>query len=300
MPEMPKSSKTVAQPPSWYAVPLLFSLALLLACGLLPSDSSTSDSQPAANEPAKVAVTADPVELEYWSSIKDSTHGEDFASYLQRYPEGAFADLAQSRFDRLNSPSDETAILETPEIVTEISTTQPPTVDVGHTNPPNSGPAAGGPSAGGGRLSGGPPGRNNGDYRSQRENIARDAIFSSLRGFSDRRLHLAPNIPRFKLDNVASLHGLDSSRVILLFDDGAGGGGKTGFCLTDRRIYWRFIAGGDPLFLDYEEVRRVRADRTSFTVNGYEVPTSLASNPSLAAQRFADMIEEIRYQLEGR
>jgi len=35
--------------------------------------------------------------LEYWTSIKASTRVADFESYLQKFPNGEFADLAKSK-----------------------------------------------------------------------------------------------------------------------------------------------------------------------------------------------------------
>lgn len=39
-------------------------------------------------------------ELEFWQSIKDSTHAADYEAYLQAYPNGKFAPLAKSRAAR--------------------------------------------------------------------------------------------------------------------------------------------------------------------------------------------------------
>ncbi len=49
-------------------------------------------------------TTADPaaIELAYWESIKDSTNADDYKSYLKKYPNGQFADLAKRR--ALNPP----------------------------------------------------------------------------------------------------------------------------------------------------------------------------------------------------
>lgn len=227
----------------------------------------TAQGQPVAGQPAQDAPQAgksetDPVELEFWKSISDSEHTDDFWAYLERYPDGAFADLAKTRIERLSKAAG----------------------------------SSGGSSGSASNTTPPPPST----ARASRSSIVRSAIQRELRGYSDRRLHIAPDIPRFKLDNVAQLHGLDPRRVILLYDDGSGGGGKTGFCLTDRRIYWRLIAGEQNYFLDYEDISQVRAGRSSFTVNGYEVPTSLANNSTLAAERFADMVETISYEMRRR
>ncbi len=42
-------------------------------------------------------------ELEFWNSIKDSTHPEDYAAYLKAYPEGRFAPLAKARYERYSN-----------------------------------------------------------------------------------------------------------------------------------------------------------------------------------------------------
>jgi hypothetical protein len=48
-------------------------------------------------------------ELSFWKSIKISTNPEDFKSYLERYPDGAFVEDAGARMRGLealkNSPS---------------------------------------------------------------------------------------------------------------------------------------------------------------------------------------------------
>ncbi len=298
------------RPSQWFFVPLLFAIGLLLACNLL--SSSEEAAAPGASQAA--APTADPVELEYWSTIKESDHPEDFASYLERYPQGVFADLATTRLQRLEAGDDGAAddgavqgASTAPNAVPRDGANGAPPSATGAPSegapseaaPPGSSSALEGPPGGSGYSR--PPGGDfGGAYRDQRANTVRNAIYSALGGYSDRRLHLAPDIPRFKLDNVANLHGLDSSRVILLYDDGSSGGGKSGFCLTDRRIYWRFIAGDNPYYLDYEDIQRVRVDQTSFTVNDYPVPTALAADPAAAARRFADILEEIRYRLQGR
>ena len=63
---------------------------------------------------------------------------------------------------------------------------------------------------------------------------------------------------------------------------------------------WRLIAGDNPYFIDYEDISQVRAGRSDFTVNGYSIPTTLAGNSSLAAERFADLVESISYEMRRR
>jgi tetratricopeptide (TPR) repeat protein len=55
-------------------------------------------SNTASNVPGQIA-TVDPaaIELAYWDTIKTSNNPDDFKSYLDKYPDGQFAELAKSR-----------------------------------------------------------------------------------------------------------------------------------------------------------------------------------------------------------
>jgi hypothetical protein len=53
-------------------------------------------------------------ELAYWDSIKASTNVEDFNSYLKKYPNGQFADLAKNRIESLKSAPTKPALTVTP------------------------------------------------------------------------------------------------------------------------------------------------------------------------------------------
>ncbi len=55
-------------------------------------------SNTASSMPGNIA-TVDPaaIELSYWETIKNSNNPEDFKSYLAKYPDGQFAELAKSR-----------------------------------------------------------------------------------------------------------------------------------------------------------------------------------------------------------
>jgi tetratricopeptide (TPR) repeat protein len=55
-------------------------------------------SNTASNVPGQIA-TVDPaaIELAYWDTIKNSNNPNDFKSYLDKYPDGQFAELAKSR-----------------------------------------------------------------------------------------------------------------------------------------------------------------------------------------------------------
>jgi formylglycine-generating enzyme required for sulfatase activity len=48
-------------------------------------------------------------ELEFWESIKNSTHAEDYDAYLKAYPDGRFAPLAKSRAERYAKPGEPAA-----------------------------------------------------------------------------------------------------------------------------------------------------------------------------------------------
>jgi adenylate cyclase len=56
---------------------------------------------PAASEATDPDVLA--VELAFWDTVKDSDNPEMYAAYLERYPEGAFATLANVRLSELGT-----------------------------------------------------------------------------------------------------------------------------------------------------------------------------------------------------
>ena len=58
-----------------------------------PGDGAAA---PASHQPAAPADTS-AVEIAFWESIKNSTDSEDFESYLNRFPNGQFAELAERR-----------------------------------------------------------------------------------------------------------------------------------------------------------------------------------------------------------
>jgi len=60
----------------------------------------------AANVPGNIA-TVDPaaIELAYWDTIKNSNNPNDFKSYLDKYPDGQFAELAKMRSNASKSMS---------------------------------------------------------------------------------------------------------------------------------------------------------------------------------------------------
>ncbi len=58
-------------------------------------------------------------ELEFWKEIKDSDHPDDFAAFIDSFPEGRFSHLARRRLDKLNRSSGGSASGETDQ--TELS-----------------------------------------------------------------------------------------------------------------------------------------------------------------------------------
>jgi len=53
--------------------------------------------------PAPENATADTTELTFWDSVKDSDNPAMYTAYLEKYPNGSFASLAQARIEELAS-----------------------------------------------------------------------------------------------------------------------------------------------------------------------------------------------------
>ena len=62
----------------------------LMIAGILPKDGK------------------DMYEIEFWNSIKDSKHAEDYEAYLKAYPNGRFAPLAKVRIERYRKAAEPT------------------------------------------------------------------------------------------------------------------------------------------------------------------------------------------------
>jgi class 3 adenylate cyclase len=56
------------------------------------------------SKPPPLKADAQTVELMFWESIKDSQKPTDYEAYLQEYPEGSFATLAQARLTEFTDP----------------------------------------------------------------------------------------------------------------------------------------------------------------------------------------------------
>ncbi|MEO0467394.1 MAG: SUMF1/EgtB/PvdO family nonheme iron enzyme [Pseudomonadota bacterium] len=78
-------------------------------------DEETAVAEPAA--PVAVAAPAPDATIEntYWMSIKDTSDPAELDSYLKRYPEGHFSDLARSRMAALSAPAAAAAVLPPPQ-----------------------------------------------------------------------------------------------------------------------------------------------------------------------------------------
>jgi hypothetical protein len=59
--------------------------------------SSINNKEASNVQPSRPAIDPIAVELAYWETIKNSSHPEDFSSYLEKYPNGQFAALARRR-----------------------------------------------------------------------------------------------------------------------------------------------------------------------------------------------------------
>lgn len=62
-----------------------------------------------AAAPTTAVSAAASFELSFWDSIKGSDSADDFRAYLEKFPQGQFQPLAESRLRRLTTPSSNTA-----------------------------------------------------------------------------------------------------------------------------------------------------------------------------------------------
>jgi tetratricopeptide (TPR) repeat protein len=75
-----------------------------------PQNQSSIPAHSPVQIPRPAALSADAglaVELSFWESVKNSAEPEEFAAYLKKYPEGAFAELARIRLRALSSKKGE-------------------------------------------------------------------------------------------------------------------------------------------------------------------------------------------------
>jgi hypothetical protein len=82
-----------------------------------PARTTNNSKTNQADKTASEAVAA--AEMIFWNSIKDSTNPEDFRSYLKKYPDGQFADLANNRIRALEDAKATLTPVPTPNPVPE-------------------------------------------------------------------------------------------------------------------------------------------------------------------------------------
>ena len=90
----------------------LFLPAILLTAAFL-NPSAIAD-QPAPVRLAPLQTAQGQSELDDWNAIKDSKKAEDYQSYLDKYPNGNFADLAKLRIKKYAAPAATAAPAEAP------------------------------------------------------------------------------------------------------------------------------------------------------------------------------------------
>ncbi len=293
---IPNRLSRLARPGSSLTV-LATILVLSIACG--GADSPGKPEALTEGAPADQATNeVSPIELEFWQSVKDSNDADQLLAYIKKYPQGQFTELAESRLKNLSAggPQSDPNVagpgasnVDPPKSQASPRTQAPPQTrsPKDEAPPPKTSPAP--RSSGGSKSSSAPSSRR----RSPQDRVL-DVVNRSLRKYRDPRLYIHPNIPRRKADNAASVHGMDPRSILVLYDDGLGGGGKTGFAITDSRVYWRFISGSDPLYLEFRDIQSAIARKNKFLLNGYEVGTTMSSNSRHAAEVYADLMLELR------
>ena len=249
--------------PTGLLAALLISLLVLTACG-----GGGGESTPSPTPEAEVAQTEDDpaIEMEYWQSVKDSGDADQLLAYIKKYPEGRFVDLAETRLKNLATPADP---LDDPNVAGP---------GASNVDPPAAAP---------------PPATSNAPRQLSNRDRVLQVVQRSLGRYGDPRLHIYPDIPRHKADNAAAVHGIDPRSIVVLYDDGLRGGGKTGWLLTEHRVYWRFVSGDQPYFLDFRDIENTIARKNKFLLNGYDVPTTMSNDSRYAAEKYADLMMDL-------
>ena len=79
-------------------------VAAVAGLGVFGADAVLAQSASSATA-ENAASASDAIEIEYWQSIKDSKDPADFETYLKKFPNGHFTDLAWKRLDALRASS---------------------------------------------------------------------------------------------------------------------------------------------------------------------------------------------------
>jgi adenylate cyclase len=104
--------KNIAQPVRAFKLMLDGRRQEMLAAGSEDPPSTASDLPSLSESSDAVAANPQAVEIEFWDSIKTSTLASEYEAYLQRYPEGSFADLARIR---LKAIAEDAAAMRVPK-----------------------------------------------------------------------------------------------------------------------------------------------------------------------------------------
>jgi hypothetical protein len=91
-----RKTKALAAACAVLSVPLalgVLSCPPALGAGMRPPEMPPTETV----SPAQMQSEADPVELLFWESIKDSTNPAEYRAYLEQYPNGSFVRLARIR-----------------------------------------------------------------------------------------------------------------------------------------------------------------------------------------------------------
>lgn len=83
---------------------------------------------------APFAMAADPAEISFWESVRDSRDAGELRAYLERYPNGDFAVLARRRITTLESAGSRPAPQQQPA-TTSSASVRPPAPEVAWTLP---------------------------------------------------------------------------------------------------------------------------------------------------------------------
>ena len=113
------SREPVAQPAATSAPP-----------AAAPESAPTPSGTPPPSAPAATAAAVNPatdhqIEIAFWESIKDSKNAAELEAYLQKYPHGDFAAIAESRLAALKEAEAAQAA------ATQVATAPPPPVQSG-------------------------------------------------------------------------------------------------------------------------------------------------------------------------
>lgn len=98
-----KSVKNIAQPIRVFRLIFDADGSGHLASDETPAPAAAGATLPMDGLTGSSAGDAQPAELVFWESIKDSTRASDFEAYLTQYPEGIFIALARTRQDEIMS-----------------------------------------------------------------------------------------------------------------------------------------------------------------------------------------------------